>query len=311
MHKNFISNSPIELSYKYYLIHNIHPNLFNSMQDKNYIICGDNLKVLSKIESNSCQVIYIDPPFNTKQDRVMDRINTKQNKHGDRKGWQGKRYKSTPVSTMKYEDKFDNLQDFLHPRLLEAKRILSDTGSFFLHIDYREAHYCKVALDSIFGRANFMNEIIWAYDYGGKSKRRWSTKHDSIFWYVMDTKNYTFNYDEIDRIPYMAPELVGPEKAEKGKVPTDTWWHTIVPTNGKERTGYPTQKPLGVLERIIKVHSNPGDHVIDFFAGSGSMGEAAAKHNRRFLLVDNNPEAFLLMKARLKEYNTTNLVNAQ
>jgi site-specific DNA-methyltransferase (adenine-specific) len=188
---------------------------------------------------------------------------------------------------------------FLEPRLHEAHRVLKPTGSFFLHLDYREAHYSKVLLDGIFGRASFINEIIWAYDYGARATKRWSPKHDNILWYAKDPEHYTFRLDEVDRIPYMAPGLVGAEKAARGKTPTDTWWHTIVPTNGKERTGYPTQKPLGILERIVRVHSNPGDRLLDFFAGSGTLGEAAARNGRDCVLVDSNPEAIEVMLKRL------------
>jgi len=188
------------------------------------------------------------------------------------------------------------------PRLEEARRILADDGSFFLHIDYREVHYCKVALDQLFGRASFMNEIIWAYDYGARSKSKWSSKHDTILWYAKDPDSYTFDFEAMDRIPYMAPGLVGEEKAARGKTPTDVWWHTIVSPNGKEKTGYATQKPLGVLERIVKVHSRPGDLVVDFFAGSGTTGEAAALNGRRFLLVDSNREAIEVMARRLARF---------
>jgi len=181
--------------------------------------------------------------------------------------------------------------------------VLKSNGSLFFHIDWREAHYCKIWLDKIFGRDNFINEIIWVYDYGARSKKKWSTKHDTIFWYAKNPKQYTFNYDEIERIPYMAPGLVGPEKAKRGKTITDCWWHTIVPTNGKEKTGYPTQKPLGIIERIIKVHSNPGDLVLDFFAGSGTIGEVCCKLNRSFILIDNNPEAISIIKKRLNKYS--------
>jgi site-specific DNA-methyltransferase (adenine-specific) len=191
---------------------------------------------------------------------------------------------------------------FLAPRIEEAKRVLATNGSLFLHVDSRESHYCKILLDQIFGRDSFMNEIIWSYDYGGRSKRKWPTKHDTIFWYAKDPGNYTFNYDDIDRIPYMAPGLVGKEKAARGKTPTDVWWQTIVPTNGKERTGYPTQKPLAILERIVKVHSNPGELVLDFFAGSGTTGVAAAKNDRQFVLIDTNPEAVQVAAKRLTEY---------
>ena len=180
--------------------------------------------------------------------------------------------------------------------------MLKADGSFFLHVDYREVHYCKVLLDEVFGRENFVNEIIWAYDYGARSTTCWPAKHDNILWYAKDPTRYTFNYDAMDRLPYMAPGLVGAEKAARGKTPTDVWWNTIVPTNGKEKTGYPSQKPLAILERIVRVHSNPGEVVLDFFAGSGTTGEAAAKHGRGFILVDDNPEAVRVMARRLAPY---------
>jgi site-specific DNA-methyltransferase (adenine-specific) len=192
---------------------------------------------------------------------------------------------------------------FLEPRLCQAKRLLTPSGSLFVHLDYREVHYVKVLLDGIFGRKGFINEIIWAYDYGGRPKNRWPAKHDTILWYANNPSLYTFNYAAIDRIPYMTPRMVGPEKAARGKTPTDVWWQTIVPTGGKEKTGYPTQKPLKLLERIIQVHSNPGETVLDFFAGSGSTGEAAARHGRGFVLVDQSAEAIKVMKKRLQAYN--------
>ena len=206
------------------------------------------------------------------------------------------------VGSSSYADHHDDYLGFLEPRLREAHRVLAPNGSFFLHIDYREAHYCKVLLDEIFGRASFMNEIIWAYDYGARSKRKWPAKHDTIFWYAKNPRAYTFNFDEMDRIPYMAPGLVGEAKAARGKTPTDVWWHTIVSPTGGEKTGYPTQKPLGVLERIVKVHSNPGDTVLDFFAGSGTTGEAAARNGRNYILVDSSPEAARVMADRLAGY---------
>ena len=257
----------------------------------NRVIFADNLEATRGLEDGLAQLVYIDPPFNTGNRQERERIRTHHDEeNGDRTGFQGKRYRTVKLGSSGYADAFDNYQDFLEPRLREARRLLDASGSFFLHVDYREVHYCKVLLDEIFGRASFMNEIIWAYDYGGRSKKRWSTKHDSILWYVKDTKDYCFNFDEMDRIPYMAPGLVGKEKAARGKTPTDVWWHTIVSPNGKEKTGYSTQKPLGILERIVKVHSRPGDLLIDFFAGSGTLGEAAARHGRRFILVDNNPK---------------------
>ena len=201
-----------------------------------------------------------------------------------------------------YRDSYDDYIGFVMQRIERSIRCMTEDASLFVHVDPRESHYLKIALDELFGRDSFMNEIVWSYDFGGRSKRRWSPKHDVIFWYARDPKNYIFNYDAIDRIPYMAPSLVGPEKAARGKTPTDVWWHTIVPTSGREKTGYPTQKPLGILERIVKVHSMPGDVVLDFFAGSGTTGEAAAKNGRGFVLVDQNPEAIEVMQKRLAQY---------
>ena len=266
------------------------------------IVQGDNLTVLRTFASGSIALIYIDPPFNTGKAQTRVALRTERDAAGDRTGFQGKRYRTTTVGATSYADSFDDYLAFLEPRLVEAHRVLAATGSFFLHIDYREAHYCKVLLDGIFGRECFINEIIWAYDYGGRPKRRWPAKHNTILWYAKDPADYTFNFEEIDRIPYMAPALVGAEKAAKGKTPTDVWWHTIVPTNGKEKTGYATQKPLGLLERIVKVHSSPGDRLLDFFAGSGTFGEAAARHGRPCLLVDDSPEAVGIMERRLARF---------
>ena len=269
----------------------------------NRIVHGDNMDELPKLPGNWARLVYIDPPFNTGKIQYRTRIKAVADESGGRIGFGDKRYSVQKLASSAYDDRHDDYLAYLEPRLREARRILTADGSLFFHIDYREAHYCKVLLDSIFGRDNFMNEIIWAYDFGARSKKKWSAKHDSIFWYAKDAKNYVFNFDEMDRIPYMAPGLVGKEKAKRGKTPTDVWWHTIVPTNGKEKTGYPTQKPLGILERIIKVHSEPGDVVVDFFAGSGTTGEAAAKHGRRYWLCDINADAVRVMEERLRKYH--------
>ena len=264
------------------------------------IILGDNLDVLRTLPDCAFQLIYVDPPFNTGKSQSRTRIRVTPDPDGDRTGFQGRRYRTQVVGSSEYADIFDDYIGFLRPRMEEAYRALDDHGSLFLHVDYREVHYCKVMLDEIFGRASFINEIIWAYDYGGRPKTRWPAKHDNILWYAKDPGNYTFNYDAMDRIPYMAPGLVGPEKAARGKTPTDVWWQTIVA--GKEKTGYSTQKPLAILSRIVRVHSNPGDHVLDFFAGSGTLGEAAHREGREFTLIDNNPEAVEVMRRRLAQY---------
>ena len=262
---------------------------------------ADNLTVLRALPSSSVDLIYIDPPFNTGRLQSLDRIRTVRSDEGDRTGFAGRRYATEKLGSQAYLDVFDDYLAFLEPRLREANRVLASHGSLYFHIDYREVHYCKVLLDSIFGRDAFLNEIIWAYDYGARTRRKWPAKHDNILLYVKDPANYVFNVDAIDRIPYMAPGLVGEEKAKRGKLPTDTWWHTIVPTRGKERTGYPTQKPLAILERIVMASSNPGDLVVDFFAGSGTTGAACLKLGRRFLLVDNNPAAMDVMAMRFKD----------
>jgi site-specific DNA-methyltransferase (adenine-specific) len=261
---------------------------------------GDNLSVLRGLPDGSFRLIYVDPPFNTGREQARTSMaTTRDETNGDRTGFKGKRYRTTVLARSAYDDSFEDYLGFLEPRLVEAKRVLTDDGSLFLHIDYREAAYCKVLLDSVFGRASFMNEIVWAYDYGARSRSRWPAKHDTIYWFAKDPERYVFRFDEMDRIPYMAPGLVGREKAARGKTPTDVWWHTIVSPTGKEKTGYPTQKPLGVLERIVKVHSEPGDDVLDFFAGSGTTGDAAQRNGRGFLLVDSNPEAARVMARRL------------
>ena len=260
---------------------------------------GDSLAVLPTFPDQSFDLIYIDPPFNTGRTQTRKRLKTIRDDNGDRTGFKGQRYRTEVVGESSFEDKFEDFISFIEPSLNEAYRLLKPNGSFFFHIDYREVHYCKVLLDTIFGRKSFMNEIIWAYDYGARSKKKWSAKHDNILWYARNPDDYTYNYDSIDRIPYMAPGLVGPEKAAKGKTPTDVWWNTIVSPNGKEKTGYSTQKPLAILNRIIRVHSNEGDRVLDFFAGSGTTGEAAIRNERSAVLVDSNPEAVRTMMKRL------------
>ncbi len=259
---------------------------------------GDNLPVLRALAAESVDLIYIDPPFNTGKMQRRTRISTVRDERGDRTGFQGRRYRTVRLGMKEYADLFDDYLGFLEPRLVEARRLLKRTGSLFFHIDYREAHYCKVLLDSIFGRDSFQNEIIWAYDYGARSRTKWPAKHDTIFWYARSAKDYQFHFESCDRIPYMAPGLVSPEKAARGKTPTDTWWHTIVSPSGREKTGYPTQKPRGILDRIVKVHSRPGDRLLDFFAGSGSFGESAIALGRRCILVDNNRQAMRVMAKR-------------
>jgi site-specific DNA-methyltransferase (adenine-specific) len=274
-------------------------NLIHMAPTENTLYFGDNLPILKTIPDGSVQLIYIDPPFNTGREQQRAKTTTKRNDLGDRIGFKGKRYETVKSTILSYDDQFDNYWDFLEPRLEEAFRILKQTGTLYLHLDYREAHYAKVLLDALFGPDCFLNEIIWAYDYGGKSKSRWPSKHDTILVYVKDPTNYYFDSEAVDREPYMAPGLVTPEKVKKGKLPTDVWWHTIVSPTGKEKTGYPTQKPIGILRRIIHASSKEGDIVMDFFAGSGTTGFVANELGRRFILVDQNPESIEVIKNRL------------
>ena len=269
------------------------------------IYFGDNMDVLKEIESGSVNLVYVDPPFNTGKIQSRKRIETVRSEDGDRTGFQGHTYKTKVIGEQSFFDIYDDYIRFLRDRIEKTERVLTSDGSFFLHLDYREIHYAKVMCDEVFGRESFINEIIWSYDYGGRSKSRWSAKHDNILWYAKDPKNFTYRYDDIDRIPYMAPGLVGAEKAAKGKTPTDSWWHTIVSPNGKEKTGYPTQKPLGIINRIIRVHSNPGDVILDYFAGSGTTGIAALAERRKVILVDNNRQALEVMCKRFDVNQTT------
>lgn len=260
---------------------------------------ADNLAVLGTMGDESIDLIYVDPPFNTGQTRVLESIRTVRDAEaGDRTGFGGQRYRTIRLGAQRYLDVFDDYLDFLEPRLSEFRRILKPSGTLYIHLDYREVHYVKVLLDGLFGRASFLNEVIWAYDYGGRTRRRWPPKHDTILVYVKDPRHYYFDPDGAERIPYMAPGLVGPAKAALGKRPTDAWWHTIVPPGGKERTGYPTQKPLGILRRIVRSSCPAGGLVADFFAGSGTTGAAAYESGRSFLLVDNSEEAACVMARR-------------
>lgn len=267
----------------------------------NLILQGDNLSVLSQLPDASFQLIYVDPPFNTGRTQVRTQLKTVRSETGTRRGFKGDTYDTIRGDALAYNDDFAEYWQFLRPRIEEAWRLLSDDGTLYLHLDYREVHYAKVLLDGMFGRDSFLNEIIWAYDYGAKPKRKWPAKHDTILVYVKNPKTYVFNTDAVDREPYMAPGLVTAEKAELGKRPTDVWWHTIVSPTGKEKTGYPTQKPLGILRRIVQASSNEGEWVLDFFAGSGTAGAAATELGRRFVLVDQNPEAIEVMRQRLSD----------
>ncbi len=267
------------------------------MGDRVYL--GDSLGVLAALPDATFQMVYVDPPFNTGRVQRRTTLRTVRDADGDRVGFQGWRYATTRTAERSYRDDRDDYLGFLMPRLAEAWRLLDPTGTLYVHLDYREVHHVKVALDGALGRERFLNEIIWAYDYGARSRRRWPTKHDNILVYVKDPARYWFDADAVDREPYMAPGMVTPEKAARGKLPTDVWWHTIVSPTGREKTGYPNQKPEAILRRMIIASTRPGDAVLDCFAGSGTTGAVAQRLGRRFLLVDDNPEAVAVMRRRL------------
>jgi site-specific DNA-methyltransferase (adenine-specific) len=268
--------------------------------DDDLVVECENLAVLPLLPDGAFDVVYIDPPFNTGRQQVRTTLRAVADpENGTRTGFGGRRYRTEEVGSMAYADAFDDLPAYLEPRLREARRLLADHGTLYVHLDPRESHYVKVLLDTIFGRDAFLNELIWAYDYGAKPRRRWPAKHDVILVYVKTPGAYWFDDAEVDREPYMSPGLVTPEQRERGKRPTDVWWHTIVTTNGAERTGYPTQKPLGVLKRIVAASSRPGGWCLDFFAGSGTLGAAAAALGRRYVLVDASPDAVAVCEQRL------------
>ena len=267
----------------------------------NVVIEGDNLAVIREMPDAAFRLIYLDPPFNTGRTQTRQTSTSTRVTDSGRVGFKGVHYEQVVEKVTSYDDRFVDYWEFLEPRLEEAWRLLSEDGTLYLHLDFREVHYAKVLLDALFGRECFLNEIIWAYDYGARSKKKWPAKHDTILVYVKDPSSYYFNSEDVDREPYMAPGLVTPEKAARGKLPTDVWWHTIVSPTGKEKTGYATQKPLGILRRIIQASSRPGDTVLDFFAGSGTTGVAASQLGRPFVLVDQNPQAIEVMRSRLPE----------
>jgi site-specific DNA-methyltransferase (adenine-specific) len=268
--------------------------------DDDLLISSENSVALARMPAGVFDMIYIDPPFNTGHAQLRRTFAVQRTEGaGDRTGFAGHRYESRLLSALSYEDSFASYLEFLAPRLEQARRVLAEHGTLYFHIDYREAHYCKLLLDEIFGRDCFLNELIWAYDYGAKPRNRWPPKHETILVYVRDRARYHFDAEEVEREPYMAPGLVTPEKAARGKLPTDVIWHTIVPTRGREKTGYPTQKPEGLVRRFVSASSRPGGWCLDFFAGSGTLGAVAQQLERRFVLVDRSPEAIQVMGARL------------
>jgi DNA modification methylase len=273
--------------------------------DDDLLVHGDNLAVLPRLPDDAFDVVYIDPPFNTGRVQRRRTLQVVADVNGDRTGFAGRRYRTHELGSLAYADAFDDYVAFLAPRLAHARRVLAPHGTLYVHLDPRESHYVKVHLDALFGRACFLNELVWAYDYGAKTRRRWPPKHDTILVYVKDAAAYHFDDADVERVPYLAPGLVGPEKAAKGKRLTDTWFHTIVPTTGAEKTGYPTQKPEGIVRRIVAASSRPGGWCLDFFAGSGTLGAVARELGRRFVLVDESLDAIAVAQERLGDAVTS------
>jgi site-specific DNA-methyltransferase (adenine-specific) len=263
------------------------------------VLQGDCVEVLPRFPDGAFQLVYADPPFNTGSARRRRTIAVDADADGDRSGFGGRRYRSQLLRESSYRDSFEDYLGFLEPRVREVRRLLAESGTLYFHIDYREAHYCKLLLDELFGRECFLNEIVWAYDYGGRPKRRWPAKHDTILVYVRHPRRYFFDGDAVEREPYMAPGLVTPEKAARGKLPSDVWWYTIVSPTGREKTGYPTQKPEGIVRRMVQASTRPGDWCLDPFCGSGTLGAVAAKLGRHYVMVDANHEAVRVARARL------------
>ncbi len=277
------------------------PYVLDLQAATDYVVLGDSSDVLPTLADASFQLVYIDPPFNTGKVQQRATLRTVRDDAGDRTGFGGHRYTSVETGRHSYLDAYEDYLGFLEPLLIEARRLLTDSGTLYLHLDYREAHYVKLLLDAVFGRDCFLNEIIWAYDFGGRARDRWPAKHDTILVYVKTRGAHFFDQDAVERIPYLAPGLVTPEKAARGKLPTDVWWHTIVPTSGRERTGYPNQKPEGVVQRIVQASTRPGDRVLDFFSGSGTTGAVATRLGRRYVIIDSNPDAVHVMQKRLPD----------
>jgi site-specific DNA-methyltransferase (adenine-specific) len=269
------------------------------LEDEDLVIAGDNGPALAKLPEGAFDLVYMDPPFNTGRPRKRDTVTVHADLQGQRVGFGGRTYSSRLLRTLSYEDSYADYLDFLGSRLRRLRALLAPHGTLYFHIDYREAHYCKLLLDEVFGREAFLNEIVWSYDYGGKPRRRWPAKHDTILVYVRTPGGHYFDADAVEREPYMAPGLVGAEKARRGKRPTDVWFHTIVPTNGREKTGYPTQKPERVVRRCVAASSCPGGWCLDPFAGSGTLGAVCRALGRRFVMIDSSPAALAVMRERL------------
>ena len=266
-----------------------------------HLYCTDNRTWLANAinEGQQFDLIYMDPPFCSGADYAQT-FNINGIQHAV-KGF-------GDIFTV------DDYLQFIYERIVLLKDVLNPSGSIFVHCDYQQSHNIRAILDEVFGEKRFRNEIIWHYTGGGRSKKYFSRKHDSIFWYT-NGDTWTFNTEEI-RIPYKptsgyAKGGITSKSGKKylpnpkGTLPDDTWDIPILNPLAKERTGYPTQKPLTLLDRIILACSNPGDLILDPFMGSGTTGISAIKNNRRFIGLDQNWNSIHLMRRRLLELDAS------
>ena len=263
------------------------------MIEINKIYCIDNLELMNQIDDNSIDLIYCDILYNT-----------------------GKKFKD-------YDDNLGTTQEAIEwykPRLVEMYRVLKDTGSIYLHCDYRLVHYLKVEMDKVFGEDNFKNDIIWHYQAGTKSRLEIGKKHDNILYYTK-SNNYIFNdfrlpitniklYNKIDENgdKYLINGQGKKYYLKDGRASDDVWSCYLekelqLTSGSKERVGYNTQKPKALLERIIKTSSNEGDVVVDFFCGSGTTGVVAKELSRNYILCDMNQKAVEISEKRLMQIN--------
>jgi len=258
----------------------------------NFLFRCDCLPLLGALDDEVLDLIYIDPPFCTQ---------------GRRSGRGGVGYVD------RWHDGLEGYLDFLRPRLAEMRRVLKPTAAIFVHLDYRTVHYVKLELDRIFGLGNFMNEIIWSYRTGGVSRRWLGRKHQTILAYAKSLGRHKFhvvrdgrfrtdglNVDEAGR-PYKSTTRGRLYFDPRGPALTDVWEIPFLSTVGNERIGYPDQKPLKLLERIIGCCTDPGDRVADFFAGSGTTLLAAERLTRRWLGCEINQGALALIRRRLMD----------
>lgn len=273
------------------------------------ILQGDNLILMQQLIDAGVEVdlVYIDPPYGIKVDEKFGMLAWKD-------VFEPKNRVDEIINIELLCSKGEcNYLRWLYPRLVLLKELLSERGSIYLHIDWHAGHYVKLIMDDIFGKENFRNEIVWCYRQGGRSQSNYSQKHDTIYWYSKSNSQWVFNGDSV-RVPYEGTggyqtsgkgvvingKVYKPN--ELGKIPEDWWDIPAIPPMSMERIGYATQKPEALLERIIKGSSNEDSIVLDVFGGSGTTAAVAERLGRRWIIIDNNPEAIEIITKRIKKW---------